>query len=318
MKRHTFPLAVTAVLSALVLSACGDDEPSKADDPATSAASQPPSSSAPADDSSSSSEPAATETTTDTGSAETTTVPVFFVGDAPQGERLYSEQRDVEADNPPGESLALLMAGDVTDPDYRTLVPADSLSTDVSFDGTGEDGVYGLELTGEQWTRRPAGMSKTEASLAVQQLVYTLLSQADDGEIEGASGGVDFYLDGKQVSYLGVQGTVSPAPSLEVQALVNVAVPAEGETVSGTFTASGAASSFEATVPWEVRDESGAVVKEGFATAEGWTDHLYPWQSEVDVSDLAPGTYTFVALTDDPSDGEGFGPTEDTRTIVVE
>ena len=37
-------------------------------------------------------------------------------------------------------------------------------------------------------------------------------------------------------------------------------------------------------MPWEVRDESGATVLEGFATAEGWIDKLYPWQATVDVS----------------------------------
>ena len=47
-------------------------------------------------------------------------------------------------------------------------------------------------------------------------------------------------------------------------------------------------------------------------------DKLYPWTAEVDVSGLAPGTYTFVAMTDDPSGGEGAGPTEDTKTIVVQ
>ena len=61
------------------------------------------------------------------------------------------------------------------------------------------------------------------------------------------------------------------------------------------------------------------MVKEGFATAEGWMDKLYPWETEVDVSDLEPGEYTFVAMTDDPSGGtEGGGPTEDSKTIIVE
>ncbi|MEZ0578960.1 Gmad2 immunoglobulin-like domain-containing protein [Nocardioides sp. MH1] len=318
MKRHTFPLALTAVLSMIVLTGCGgDDEPTKADDPATSAASQPTSPDSTAS-TPSSTEPAATETTTDAGSPETTSVPVYFVGDTPQGTRLYSEQREVEADNPPGESVALLMAGDVTDPDYRTLVPAGSLGTDVSFDGTGADGFYTLNLTDAQWAERPAGMSKSEAQLAVQQIVYTLLSQAAAGDIDGAKGGVDFYLDGERTTFLGVAGTASPAASLDVRALVNVSSPAEGETVNGSFQASGAASSFEATVPWEIRDDAGAVVQQGFATADGWADKLYPWQSDVDVSKLDPGTYTFVALTDDPSDGEGAGPTEDSRTIVVE
>jgi hypothetical protein len=48
-------------------------------------------------------------------------------------------------------------------------------------------------------------------------------------------------------------------------------------------------------------------------------DRLYPWETEIDVSDLEPGTYTFAAMTDDPSGGaEGPGATTDTRTIVVE
>ena len=34
------------------------------------------------------------------------------------------------------------------------------------------------------------------------------------------------------------------------------------------------------------------------------------------MSDLPAGDYTFVAMTDDPSDGEGGGPTVDTKTIT--
>ncbi len=60
------------------------------------------------------------------------------------------------------------------------------------------------------------------------------------------------------------------------------------------------------------------MVKEGFSTAVGWVDKLYPWQTEVDVTGLTPGEYTFVAMTDDPSGGEGGGPTEDTKTIIVQ
>ncbi len=55
------------------------------------------------------------------------------------------------------------------------------------------------------------------------------------------------------------------------------------------------------------------------AQAEGWEGQPVPWEAEIDVSSLEPGTYTFVALTDDPTGGtEGPGPTYDTRTIVVE
>ena len=82
-------------------------------------------------------------------------------------------------------------------------------------------------------------------------------------------------------------------------------------------TASGVANSNEANVPWQIR-QGDKVVKSGFSTAQGWMDKLYPWESDpIDVSDLAPGEYTFVAMTDDPSGGEGFGPQVDTRTINI-
>ena len=59
--------------------------------------------------------------------------------------------------------------------------------------------------------------------------------------------------------------------------------------------------------------------REGFATARRRGPPLPLGDRTIDVSDLAPGTYTFVAMTDDPSGGaEGFGPITDTRTIIVE
>ncbi len=83
---------------------------------------------------------------------------------------------------------------------------------------------------------------------------------------------------------------------------MSITDPAEGQVVEGgSFVAQGVASSFEATVEWELRDETDAVVVSGFATADGWMDRLYPWRTEVDVSDLAPGRYTFVASTVDAS-----------------
>ena len=57
-----------------------------------------------------------------------------------------------------------------------------------------------------------------------------------------------------------------------------------------------------------------------FGTADGCCEvgKLFEWTAQVDLTGLAPGTYTFVAMNDDPSGGEGGGPDVDTRTIVVE
>ena len=302
MKRHALPLAVTAVIAALVLSGCGDDEPTKAADdptstPDTSESSEPTS---PATES-----PTETATTSEPPATETVEAPVFFVGDTPNGPRLFADVQTIEADNPLEEAAAILVAGDTTDPDYRTLFPAGSFES-IEYDGE----KFVVTVADDAWNTAAPGMSRAEAKLAVQQLVYTLQA------VQGAEAPVVVVPTGL---LLGEDAsTVGAADELDVRGFANVLSPAEGETVADTFTAFGEASSFEATVPWEVRDASGAAVLDGFATAEGWIDGLYPWEAEVDVSSLESGTYTFVAMTDDPSGGEGPGPTEDTKTIVVE
>ncbi|MDZ5623232.1 Gmad2 immunoglobulin-like domain-containing protein [Nocardioides bizhenqiangii] len=304
MKRHAFPLAVAATITALVLSGCGDDdEPdSNADDPASTPASET-SEPTPTDVTTATSEPTATEASTPP--AETVSVPVFFVGDTPQGPRLFAEQRDVEADNPLEEAVALMTAGDTLDADYRTLFPGGGFAS-VEFDGDR----FVVTTQDDGWNT-PVGMSKLEAKLAVQQLVYTLQGvEGEQAPVVVEPSGLLFGID--------AEDGIEAADELSTRGLVNVTSPAEGATVSGSFEASGEASSFEATVPWLVRDESDTTVVEGFSTAEGYIDGLYPWEATVDVSGLEPGEYTFVAMTDDPSGGEGPGPTEDTKTIVVE
>ena len=293
-------LAALLSTSVVVLAGCGTEDEPEASDPNPASPTSQPSSEDP--DSSASSDPSATS------EPQKVAVPVYFVGDTPLGPRLFREFRSLEADNPADEALALLTAGDALDPDYGTLLPDGGLR----LESSGPDTIV-VALPDAAWAERPDSMSTKEAKLAVQQIVYTVQGIVQDRLP------VHFSLDGDSSPVLGLDAAegFKAAPENNVLAFVNITEPAEGAEVSGSFTASGVANSFEATVPWEVRDESGAKVLEGFATAEGWGDHLYPWQSPVDLSTLAPGTYTFVAMTDDPSDGEGGGPTEDTKTITV-
>jgi hypothetical protein len=294
-------LAALLSLPALALgalAACGDDaDPTPASGGTASEATDEPT---PTDEPS---EPASED-------PATTTVPVYFVGETPQGPRLYREFREVTGDDPAVEALALATSGDALDPDYSTLYPGNGsfVSVDIGSD------MITVGLPDESWTVAPDGMSQAEARLATQQMVYTVQGIAQDRLP------VSITLDGAPADLFGLAGEVSNDPELDVRALVNVTTPAEGATVSGTFTAEGVSSSFEATTPWEIRKggADGEVVKKGSATAEGWMDKLFPWQSEVDVSDLEPGDYTFVALTDDPSGGEGGGPTIDTKSITVQ
>jgi Immunoglobulin-like domain of bacterial spore germination/Sporulation and spore germination len=290
--------AALLATSVVLLAGCGNDDEPSAQDP-----NDPPTTSSPASDEPSQS--SATPSASDSDSPETVAAPVYFVGDTPQGPRLFREFRNVEADNPVDEALALLAAGDALDPDYSTLLPGGTVSLE-SYD---ENILVSLPA---DYADRPDGMTAKEANLAVQQIVYTV-----QGALQRRSP-VVFTSDGSPTTVLGIdQESFKAAPQNNVLAFVNVTAPGEGTSVTGTFTASGVANSFEATVPWEVRDQDGTKVLQGFATAEGWGDHLYPWESQVDVSGLPAGTYSFVAMTDDPSDGEGGGPTEDSKTITV-
>jgi Immunoglobulin-like domain of bacterial spore germination/Sporulation and spore germination len=290
-------LAALLATSVVVLGACGTD-----DDPRATDANTTPSQS----DTPSSPEPTDPSGPTDSGSGMPATVaaPLYFVGDTPQGPRLFREFQKVETENPADEALAVLAAGDALDPDYRSLLPQAQITVP-SYD---EHIVVSVT---SDWATRPDGMSTQDAKLAVQQVVYTV-----QGVLQRRSP-VDFVVDGNSTDVLGL-GASSFKASQDALALVNVTVPEEGSIAGDTFTASGVANSFEATVPWEVREPNGKKVLHGFATAEGWGDKLYPWETSVDVSGLAPGTYSFVAMTDDPSGGEGGGPQEDSKTIIIQ
>lgn len=302
-RRRFVPLA-GAVLALGLLVACGDDGDGT-DDP-TDATSTTPSATG-SDASGSATDPATTDATT--GTPAPAAIPVYYVGDTPQGERLYREFVQTSGVDPLVAAAAALTQGDPVDPDYRTLWPKGRFASVERADGA-----IVVGLADGAWLGR-GGLDPASARLAVQQLVLTLQG------VLGERLPVTVERDGRPAAtLLGVKvgGGLTARPQLDVLALVNVTEPAEGSVVSGTFAATGRASSFEATVPWTVEDQSGKVVLDGFATAEGWIDKLYPWETQVDVSGLDPGRYTFVARTDDPSGGEGGGPHVDTKRITVE
>ena len=258
--------------------------------------------------------PSASTTATTNPSTERA-MGVYYVGDTPQGPRLYREFHRLRvADGAAGTvGPAIAQALDrADDSDYRDLWPD---GTQASVQGaTGSEVTLSLSNAALDLRDRPARTSAAEAEAAVQQLVYTAQAALQQRLP------MRFLVDGQPTDRLlgvDVSGPVTNGPSLETLALVSISEPPEGVEVTGSFRASGVASSFEATVPWEIR-KGDKVVKRGFSTASGWMDKLYPWQTDpISVTDLPEGTYTFVASTDDPSGGEGAGPTRDTRTIVV-
>lgn len=307
LRRTAVALAGTT-LSLGLLAACGDDDPApSAGDPtsASSDATDPTDAVTDATDGTDGTDGSAT----DDPAPDPRAIPVYYVGDTPQGDRLFREFTQSSGVDPLVAAAAAVTAGDPVDPDYRTSWPSGRFA---SVEQTADAIV--VDVADEAWLGR-GDLDRAQARLAVQQLVYTL---------QGAIGDrlpVKVEHDGKPAATLlgvTVGAGLKAAPELDVLALVNITEPAEGTVVTGTITATGRASSFEATVPWTIENRSGKVVLKGFATADGWVDKLHPWETEIDVSGLAPGRYTFIARTDDPSDGEGGGPTEDTKRITIE
>jgi hypothetical protein len=226
--------------------------------------------------------------------AQTMLVAAYFVGDSPSGPRLFREFDEVPSGDPLQAALERIQRPP-GDPDYRASWPHGSFETARVADGTIDVEVGDVDL------------DLGTDGLVTQQVVYTL--QAAVGERLP----VRFVQDGEVV-----RGPVDAAPQLDVLNLVSISDPAEGTAYVGrdaSFVARGRASSFEATVPWEVRDEAGKVVLSGFATASGWQGRLHPWETSVDVSDLPSGFYTFVAMT--ASGAEESLVSTDTRTIIV-
>lgn len=307
LPRSLLPGVALVAAGLLVLGGCGDDPAPASDDAsATRGTDRPDRPGKDKDEDEPTSDPS-----TDGGGAATT-VPVYFVGDTERaGPRLYREFQRVEGD-PLVEAAALLTAGDSLDPDYRTLFPGGAFA-DVAYDG----GQIVATLPDDGWTTAAPGMSRAEARVAVQSLVYTLqgVQQERAPLVVEDAGGSATTLFGIDTS-----GGLAAAPPLDVLSHVNLTGPEEGAVVDdGSLEVSGVGNSFEANLGWEVR-RGEEVVLDGYATLEGWMEErLFPFATSVDVSGLEPGDYTFWVTTDDPTGGtEGVGAMTDDRSFTVE
>lgn len=243
-------------------------------------------------------------------------VGIYWVGDTPAGPRLYREfQENTGADEPLGFAVATALDGGPVDPDYRSGWPKEASWDSADFDGD----VITIGLTGDLHDR-PAGMSDAQAQLAIEQLIYTAQAAVQEGRVP-----VQLMLNGGRTDQVLGQPASEPlanGPVLETLSHVSLTTPAEGEVVTGdSLDVSGVASSFEANVIVRLqRFEGTGIVAEQPITAEGWMgDKLFPFEGSIDLSDVQPGRYVLMAMTDDPSGGaEGPGAFTDTRTITVE
>lgn len=215
-------------------------------------------------------------------SSDTFLVPAYFLGDTDRGERLFREFDEATGDDALQAALDRIERP-AADPDYRTPWTTGSFG-DVML----MDGVIHVEV----------GDASLDDALAVQQVVYTLQGVAQE-----------------RLPVRFGDTTYEASPQSEVLSDVSISDPVEGAAYHGFLIARGRAWSFEATVPWAIRDDAGEVVLEGFAMART-SDRMSAWETRIDLSDLPLGFYTFEARTDDPTT-EGPGPDLDTRTIIV-
>ncbi len=250
---------------------------------------------------------AGTEETTE--EASYSAVPVYFAGDAPGGRtRLFREFHRVEGDQLTEAARLVAGGGEPVDPDYRTLWPQVEIA---SVSAT--DGVLLVEIPSDGFTERPDGMTRRDARLAVQQLVYTLqgVQQERVPVMIEREGGLDLF-------GLPTDAPFRAASALRTLNLVNITTPAEGDTATGdTLTVTGVANSFEASGPCRLVAGGEEVALAAYQT-EGWMeDRLFPFEVDLPL-DGVTGEVVVQCETDDPSGGaEGHGPAIDTKTIAV-
>ncbi len=271
-------------------------------------------------------EPAATATQSPDGASgtpeETPTEPegrmqtlaVYYVGETPTGPRLFREFRRVAA----GESdrarveaaLGASIEGRALDPDYRSDWPTGTSVTGVRLDGPAGDEVVEIDLAGAGTLHdRPAGLSQAQASMAIEQLIYTAQAALQ------RRAPVQFLLDGQRTdTVLGVPTSepLAQGEPMRVRGTVWVITPQNGDEVTSPVQVEGVGAFFEANVSWQLLQD-GKVVKEGFTTAEeGMT--LSPYSFTVKAQ---PGDYVLRVYDADMSDGEGPGEVEDTKQITI-
>lgn len=297
-------LAATGAAVLLVggLAACGDEEPDGAATSTTTATGATTATTA------TSSGTASSSTTT---AAELASIPVYWIAESRNAFALYREFRSVPDDGGPvASAVAAMTRMTPLDPDYMTpWRPASEVS--VSQSGNAIE----VDLSADAFANTNVGSEL--ASRALQQLVYTATAAASQAGTPAQT--VTVTMDGRSADVWGVLRLGEPmtrAPQAEVQAHAWVTSPQEGDELpAGTVTFKGFGTSFEANFTWKVTSVSGAVVAQGSAMGGTGTGGFGEFTF---TADLAPGDYTVLVSTDDPSGGaEGAGPATDDKAFTV-
>lgn len=233
--------------------------------------------------------------------AQPVEVRAFYVGPGPSGADAPAEvlYRSIET----GDSVLDVLMSAPSDPDYRTRWPEGSL---LSYKVIDADSIH-VSVSAE---------APLDDDLALQQLAFTL------HEMERSDAVVIVTQDDAGTN--APTREVERADDLSVLSHMSIDTPAEGVLIAraaGKLDVRGRGNSFEASGSCFLVDETGEAVGErGLAQMKGWTEpRLYPFELELDLTDVPAGAYTLTCITDDPTGGtEGRGADSDTRTVIVE
>ncbi|QNE21714.1 hypothetical protein F1D05_32085 [Kribbella qitaiheensis] len=220
-------------------------------------------------------------------------VSVYWLGkstgnDTGAGVRLYRTFARVSG-RPALEAVRMMSSGKTEDPDYYSLWQ-DATPSSV----TQADGVVTVDFKTLPQQKLEAGI----AQVAVQQLVYTV-----QGALGDQSAQVRVTLQGRSgVTLFGQVDTrqaFSRAQAADVQALVWINSPTEGEAVSNLVTVDGIAATFEATVNWRASNPKTKQLVQGQTTTkqgQGFSPFSF-------TTKLAPGRWQVDAYLISPQDG---------------
>ena len=239
------------------------------------------------------------------------TVPVYYVTETTQGWRLAREfQNRPTPDGVIFAAVTTMLAEPAQDSDYESFWQADTQLQGVEE----KNDVIEVNLTGHtDYT----GVRDDVAEISVQQLVYTVTAAAS---VAGENGGlpVQILVDGEPPDQmwgrLDVSEPIGRAPLVDVWQHVQIDNPQDGAVVGRPVTISGVALAVEGTLNWQVFDDEGNLVEEGFTTTSD-ASTFSEFAFEVD---LEPGIYSIVVMETDQSGGaEGPGPMSDTKNFSV-
>lgn len=257
-------------------------------------------------------DPGSSTSPSDTSSATTTqAVAVYYLGDTPDGLRLYREFRRVPAGDPLNAALSLVFGGKPNDRDYFTGWFPDNF-----FGAEVVDGVIRVEI-GDPELMIEHDPPTEQNAMAIQQVIYTAQAAVQQRLP------VRFYFDGNPTSTVFGQPTPEPlvnAPVLDTLALVSLTSPSEGLLVDNDepFVVDGVGNSFEGNIVTRIqRWEGTAVVAQEPAIAGMGEDRLFPFEVTFDLTDVPPGDYAVISQTDDPS-AEGRFHTDTRRITIVD